>query len=345
MAKTVTEVSDVSLVWFIIVLITFAFGVLLNLALLFILVRFRKSTESLITTGILQTVIDWIVCILSVIHLCSVHIDIEHTVTAIILCCLIFSNAILWGLVAIRWNLSLLTAFFYFIQFMYPFMRIEQQKKPMNLSMCILLTLCSLLGIAPHIFGVRYEADTGMCIRDVGENLLVPSRKLIVLRLVILLGFVYNFLVPFGTGVYLYRHVLKVLRIRDKSQHAAAYKEMRLNAMQDVWLQAAFSFPAVCIMFLHKYPNADWIRIPANIQFFAIFLLCGYSVIYPGASVLFRRKYRKPVLDCLIQMGMHPTDSWLAQRWSIGPSDRGKSSYHSLTGRRATRSARMTRLQ
>ncbi|TPP57632.1 hypothetical protein FGIG_07433 [Fasciola gigantica] len=345
MGKSTTDASSIPFVWFIIAIITFGFGVILNLTILIILVRFRKSTESFITSGVVQTVIDWLICTVFVIELCSIQVFVQHNFIAMFLCHLISSDALLWGLIAIRWNMNVLTAFFYFIQFIFPFMRIEQQKKSMNLAMGILLSLCGLLGIVPHAFIVSYRDDISACSRDVGEEFLVPSRTQIVLRLVILLGVVYNFLVPLGTGMYLYRHVLRVLRVRDKSQNAAAYKEMRLNAILDVWLQGAFSFPAVCIMFLQKYPNADWLKISSNVQFAVVFLLCVYSVIYPGASVLFRRKYRKPMLDCLIQMGMHPTDSWLAQRWSLAAGERGKTSYISLNSRRrTTKIARSTRL-
>ncbi|VDP91543.1 unnamed protein product [Echinostoma caproni] len=336
MTDSGAETMTTTMIWFISILITFAFGVCVNLALLIILVRFRKVTDALITSGIIQTVIDLLICLVYVIHMCSLHVDVHFHVVSFILCHLILSDALLWGLIAVRLNMSMLTAFFYFIQFIFPFMRIEQRRRATNLAMGLLLSLCGLLGAAPHLFTIHYNDVENKCTGDVGEDFLMPSRVVITLRLVILIGLVYNFLVPIGTGAYLYHHVLHVLRIRDKSRHAAAYKEMRLNAIQDLWLQAGSSVLAVCIMFAQKYPNADSLKININVQYIGYFFLGVYSVVYPCVSVAFRRKYRKPVLECLIQMGMHPTDSWLAQRWSVGITEKPKTSMNVSSFRRRT---------
>ncbi|KAA3676030.1 uncharacterized protein DEA37_0011183 [Paragonimus westermani] len=307
--------------WHIINLAIFSFGVFVNLILTVILTRFRKATESLMTTGIVPSVIDIVICLLCIVSTISPSVDKTTPNLAYFLCHLVFSHAVLWGIISVKMNVHMLTAIFYFVQLLFPFMRVEQRKKSILILLGCMISLFMCLETVPQYFVTEYDENTGQCLLSSRKLVYsVTARVGIILRLLILFCSIYGFILPICSAIYMYHHVLRVLRLRDKSKDSLAYKEVLLNSIQDVWLVMIFSLAGEANKFFSKYPEVRKRRADAAfIDEISMFVLCVYSVIYPCISIALRRRYQRPILDCFVYMGLNPADYWFCRK--IGRSE------------------------
>ncbi|KAG5445756.1 hypothetical protein CSKR_203305 [Clonorchis sinensis] len=290
----------------------FTFGFLLNLLMFIILIRFRKPTDNILTTGIVPTMIDGLICMVNVASFAESMVKQMSGTQAYIICHFISSYAIIWALIAARVFINMLVTLFFFIQFLYPFMRIEQRRKPIRTVLIVGIPLSMATGIIPHLLTNRYAGDTNQCTTHSGAYFYAPMRLVTVFRLGVLVSFLYNFLLPVIGSIYLYHHVLRILRLRDKNRDA--YKEVHLCSIMDNWFMLLFAGIAELEKFMVRYPNSHNIQYDPFRSAILMLILSLYSVVYPCLSIVFRRRYQRPILDCLVYMGMNPTDSWLAKR-------------------------------
>ncbi|TGZ68907.1 hypothetical protein CRM22_004017 [Opisthorchis felineus] len=306
------ELGDIPYELYMVRIAVFTFGFLLNLLMFIILIRFRKPTDNIIITGIVPTAIDALICMVNVASFAESRVKQMSGTQAYIICHLISSYSILWALIAARVFINMLVTLFFLIQFLYPFMRIEQRRKPIRTVIIVGIPLSMATGIIPHLVTNRYAASANQCTTYSGAYFYAPMRLVTVFRLGVLVSFLYNFLLPVIGSIYLYHHVLRMLRLRDKNRDA--YKEVHLCNIMDNWFMLLFTGMAELEKLMVRYPNTRHIQYSPLRSAILMLILSFYSVVYPCLSIVFRRRYQRPILDCLIYMGMNPTDSWLAKR-------------------------------
>ncbi|CAH8494333.1 unnamed protein product [Dicrocoelium dendriticum] len=298
--------------WYVTRLCFFTAGLLVNLVLLIVLVRFRKPNEPLLISGIVQTVLDLITCLVCIVDASEYRTHPSFPVYGYLICHLVASHALLWGLIGARMNTIMLTAMFYYVQFLYPFMRIEKRGKSVLIILLIIIPLSILLEGVSNYYWAEFDWEKGSChlIRMMKDH--VAQRAQITLHLTALFNFLYNFFLPMVFSVQAYQQVLRTIRMRSKNKIASAYNEVRLNSLEDVWLVLAFSGVAEVNKLLSQYPNSRNLGGGQSFRTIVIFLMCLYSVIYPCISAVTRRRYKRPILDCWAHIGRSTLDSQLA---------------------------------